>query len=153
MIGMFLFWKTRKIKVGCKEKKLQQELNKYKPVIFCRLDMDPPCKVIIYEILPAFRLFLAKQLIKKHGYTQMEAASKMGITQAAISQYITAKRAAKGIIELDINYPLVESMAIEAAEKIAKNKMKPDEITTYFCQLCKTIKENNYCIWLFSKTF
>ena len=108
--------------------------------------MDPPCLAVIYRILPAFRLLLAKQLINNHGYTQMEAARRIGITQSAISQYITSKRATRGIQELGTNYPLMKSMANEAAEKIANNKMSPDEITTYFCKLCMTMRENNYSI-------
>ena len=108
--------------------------------------MDPPCKAVIFTILPTFRLLMAKQLVIKHGYTQTEAARKIGITQGAISQYMTAKRAAKGTKGICINYPLIESMAREAAEKIANNKMNPDEITTYFCKLCTTMRENNYCI-------
>lgn len=126
--------------------KRQYGFNKYKGVIFHRLAMDPPCLNVIYKILPAFRLLLAKQLINNHGYTQMEAARRIGITQGAISQYINSKRATKGTKELGINYALVESMANEAAEKIANNKMNPDEITTYFCKLCLTMRENNYSI-------
>ena len=108
--------------------------------------MDPPCQTVIYKILPAFRFLLAKQLIDKYGFTQMEVAGKIGITQSAISQYLTSKRAVKGLQELGINYHLVESMANEVAEKIANNEMNPFEITTYFCKLCTTIKEDNYFI-------
>lgn len=107
--------------------------------------MDPPCQAVINKILPTFRFLMVKQLIHKHGYTQTKAARKIGITQSAISQYMTSKRATRGK-ELGINYPLVESMAHEAADKIAHNKMKPDEIITYFCKLCTTMKENNYVI-------
>jgi predicted transcriptional regulator len=88
---------------------------------------------------------MAKQLISKHGLTQEEVACKMGITQSAVSQYMTSKRATRGN-QLGINYPLVESMAHEAADKIANNQMKADEIITYFCELCTTMKENNYVI-------
>lgn len=108
--------------------------------------MDPPCQNVIYKILPAFRLLLAKQLIDKYGLTQMEAASKIGITQAAISQYLASKRAVKGIDELGINYPLVESMANEVAQKIVNDEMNPFETTTYFCKICTIIKKSNYFI-------
>jgi len=89
---------------------------------------------------------MAKQLVKKHGYKQREAARKIGITQAAISHYLAEKRGARGIKDLRINFPLVESMACEAAEKIANNEMNPDEIITYFCKLCTTMRESNYYI-------
>lgn len=107
--------------------------------------MDPPCKAVINKILPTFRYLVAKKLISKYGFTQETAAQKMDITQSAISQYMTSKRATRGK-QLGINFPLVESMANEAAKKIAKNKMKPDEITTYFCNLCMIMREDNYII-------
>ena len=107
--------------------------------------MDPPCQTVITKILPTFRFLLAKRLIEKHGYTQDMVAQKMGITQSAVSQYMTSKRATRGK-ELDINYPIVESMANEAAEKLAKNEMNPAEVITYFCKLCMTMRESNYCI-------
>ena len=102
--------------------------------------MDPPCQAMIYKILPTFRFLMAKQLINKHGYTQTKAARKMGITQSAISQYINLKRATRRK-ELGANYSLVESMAHEAAAKIAKNEMNPDELTTYFCKLCNALSD------------
>ena len=107
--------------------------------------MDPPCQIVITKILPTFRFLVAKQLTSKHGFTQMQAANKMGITQSAISQYLASKRATRGK-DLDINYSLVESMAKETAEKIARNQLNPAEIVTYFCKLCMTMRESNYCI-------
>jgi predicted transcriptional regulator len=52
-----------------------------------------PCEIIVWHILPAIRRELTKIMIEKHGLTQKEAAKKMGLTEAAISRYLTGKRA------------------------------------------------------------
>jgi predicted transcriptional regulator len=105
--------------------------------------MDFQCSEIVNKVLPTFRSLLAKTLINKHGYTQIQAASKIGVTQAAISNYLNSKRAKKRHNTLGINYALVESIANETAEKIVTNEIKPDEITIYFCKFCNSFKDNS----------
>jgi hypothetical protein len=105
--------------------------------------MDFECKEMVTKVLPTFRSLLAKTLVNKHGYTQTQAASKIGVTQAAISNYLNSKRATKSHKILDIKYALLESIAFETAEKIANNEIKPDEITIYFCKFCNSFKESS----------
>lgn len=59
-----------------------------------------PCESFGRYALPKFRLLVAKELIEKYGFTQTEAARKLGITQAAISQYLHSKRGYRGIPKL-----------------------------------------------------
>ncbi|MBU5557926.1 MAG: helix-turn-helix domain-containing protein [Candidatus Aenigmatarchaeota archaeon] len=48
--------------------------------------VKPYCELVVKEILPGVRALLAGELIKS-GLTQAKAAAKLGVTQAAISQY------------------------------------------------------------------
>jgi predicted transcriptional regulator len=105
--------------------------------------MDFQCKEIVARVIPTFRSLLAKALIDKYGYTQTQAASKIGVTQAAISHYLNSKRAKKGRKTLGIDYALLESIARETAEKIVADEIKPDEITIYFCKFCNSFKESS----------
>jgi len=57
--------------------------------------MKTPCEEVIKEVIPTIRALIAKDLCLKYGFTQIEAAKKLGITQAAISQYISLKRGGK----------------------------------------------------------
>jgi predicted transcriptional regulator len=50
------------------------------------------CEEIVWYLLPLIRKEFAKSLIKDHGLTQRKAAEKLGITEAAVSQYILKKR-------------------------------------------------------------
>ena len=54
-----------------------------------------PQEIEVWHVLPAIRRELASSLIKDCGYTQKQAARTLEITEAAISQYLSHKRAAK----------------------------------------------------------
>jgi len=103
--------------------------------------MYPSCEVVGRYILPILRSLVAKQLIEKHNFTQIEAAEKLGTTQAAISQYIHSKRGHKGIANYEEILPLIRAAASQTAEGIASGKMGADEITLNFCKLCASLRE------------
>lgn len=57
-----------------------------------------PCEVAVWELLPTIRRMLAITLIKEHALNQRDTARILGLTEAAVSQYISSKRG--GRIEL-----------------------------------------------------
>lgn len=101
--------------------------------------MRPPCELIVREIIPAFRTLVAKQLIKKHHFSQMEVAKRLGTTQATISYYLDSKRGKKGMEQLQ-SKPLVRVTASEVAQRIANNKFSLIDATLEFCKLCRALK-------------
>lgn len=52
-----------------------------------------PQEIEVWYIIPALRRELAKVLTTEHNLSQKEVAKLLGVTEAAISQYIKAKRA------------------------------------------------------------
>ena len=54
-----------------------------------------PQEIEVLFILPALRRELSKELIKTYGITYEKTGKLLGITKAAVSQYISHKRAAK----------------------------------------------------------
>lgn len=66
--------------------------------MFVVLCLKSPCELVIWYLLPTVRSELAKELIKL-GLSQKEAASRLGISEAAISHYTKGKRGKK--IDLD----------------------------------------------------
>jgi predicted transcriptional regulator len=101
--------------------------------------MSTLCESIARYLLPLYRAFVAKELIEKYSYTQVEAAKKLGTTQAAISQYMTSKRGHKRIPNYDEIVPLVQNAAAKVAERIATTKMNPEEFSASFCELCMSL--------------
>ncbi len=104
--------------------------------------MRPPCEIVVRYILPAFRSMVAKELIEKHGFTQVAAAKKLGTTQAAISYYLDAKRGGKRLKQLSQN-PTIQEAIISTAEGIASDKMKAEEAMTQFCDLCNDLRRQD----------
>ena len=49
--------------------------------------MKPFCEIIVQMILPGIRALVAKELMETHGLTQEQTADKLGVSQAAVSQY------------------------------------------------------------------
>ena len=76
-----------------------------------------PQEIEVWYVIPAIRRELTKLLTKKHGLSYDKAGAALGITKAAISQYINNKRAS------NINlHPLVLQEIEKSAKKIIKDK-------------------------------
>ena len=75
--------------------------------------MHTPQEIDVWYILPAVRKEIALALAKK-GLKQREIARKLGMTEAAVSQYVKKKRAKS--IELPVN---IRKEIHKAAENLA----------------------------------
>ena len=58
--------------------------------------MPLPCEVAASSIVPAIKAKIARRL-KREGMKQKEIAKVLGVTESAVSQYLSKKRAVKGI--------------------------------------------------------
>jgi predicted transcriptional regulator len=97
------------------------------------MGLKPPCEAIVQEIMPVIRSLVAKELVKNYKMTEVEVARRMGITQAAVSQYIYGKRGRRK--RLPISLSELKGMAKDYAEMIAKEGAgKPG--SDWFCQYC-----------------
>ena len=88
-----------------------------------------PCESITWYMLPALRRGLAIKLIQHHGCTQKEAAGLLGLTDAAVSQYLARKRGTVDFAELR-----PEELE-KSALAILKGALPDKEI----CRLCKLL--------------
>jgi len=62
------------------------------------------CDTMVRNLLPPMRAEMVSRLIQKQGISQSDAAKRLGITRAAISQYMSRKRGAGEVVlstELD----------------------------------------------------
>jgi len=101
--------------------------------------LKPPCEVISRYFLPAFRSLVAKRLIKDYAFTQVAAAKKLGITQAAISQYLYSKRGAEKLNQLE-KIPEVKEVVTALAKEIAEGNVSGEEVVLRLCEACKALK-------------
>ena len=105
--------------------------------------MKPPCMVVVQYVLPAIRVLIAKELIEKHGLKRVRVAEKMGITPAAVTQYLKEIRGERAV-------KIVESSgeAIRVVSKIADGLAK-DEASVYdvledICRACRIMMSNGF---------
>lgn len=99
--------------------------------------MKVPCEIIVWNVLPIIRKEFVKNLIETHNFTQRAAADKLGITEAAVSRYISGKR---GILEIYSDRILKEFK--KSTYKIVKgnNKVVIKEI----CRICRIMKSEEF---------
>ena len=98
------------------------------------MTLRTPCEIIVWKILPAIRSELAKELVEKKGFSQKETAEKLGLTEAAVSRYISGKRADTKIIGNGLKKEIIHS----TNQIIAGNEKT---VISEICRICDYLKE------------
>ncbi len=102
-----------------------------------------PQEVEVWYLIPAIRKELAKVFIKEYHLKQKQVAEVLGITEAAVSQYLKSKRGQ------EVKFSPKEMAEIEkAAKRIAINDENSTEVLYGLCSvfrgsefLCKIHKK------------
>jgi predicted transcriptional regulator len=100
--------------------------------------MKTPCELVVKAVLPTVRASIARELIREHGKTQKEAAKILGVTTAAVSQYLSEKRATKRYLDA-FQSEEFDHIVRQAAHTIASS---PGELETMkaFCRCCMNVR-------------
>ncbi len=102
--------------------------------------MSPQCEFTGKYILPIFRSMIAKELVQKYRLSQTDAAKKLGTTQAAVSQYLSSKRAYKGMdmTQVEVFLPKIKLVAEATAQKLVSGDVLAGDVAVDFCCLCSS---------------
>lgn len=100
--------------------------------------MKLPCEIVVRDVLPVVRAVVVKELAEKYDFTQEEIASKLGITQAAVSYYLGAKRGYKTRLLKEAKS--IEEAGHKIAEGVARGTITQMEIIENICKMCKTLR-------------
>ncbi|MDD5502247.1 MAG: helix-turn-helix domain-containing protein [Candidatus Thermoplasmatota archaeon] len=95
--------------------------------------MKMPCELIVWYVLPSIRRDLATKL-KKKGMAQKDIAEKLGITPAAVSQYLKSRR---GLSKF--NNKEMETQIGHLADEIAAGRIK--DLQPGICGICGVCKK------------
>ena len=113
--------------------------------------MKPYCETVTQFVLPKMRALIAKRLMEKYKLTQQDAASKLGITQSAISQYTRELRGSKiKILEKD---EIVNKEIEKFVDRAASGEFDSLTMLCSFCNICKTIRKRKILCSIHSKVF
>lgn len=91
------------------------------------------CEYMMWSGLPVIRKGIAESMINDFGLSQKETAEKLGVTPAAICQYVSKKR---GRIEISDEKVLSEMKV--SAESIITNG--GESVISETCRICKILR-------------
>jgi len=91
-----------------------------------------PCEYMMWNGLPVIRKEIAESMITNFGLSQKEAAEKLGVTPAAVCQYLSKKRGKIKIVDSHILNEINKS-----AERIIENK--GNMIVPETCRICRIL--------------
>jgi len=113
--------------------------------------MKPYCETVAQNLLPTLRALIAKELMEKYKLTQQATASKLGLTQSAISQYMRELRGSKTrILEKD---NIVNKEIENFASRIVSEELNALATLDAFCNICRTIRKRKLLCEIHLKAF
>ena len=101
--------------------------------------MRPPCEIVSTQVLPTIRAILVEDLVDRHKLSQVEVAKMLGITQPAVSQYLSALRG-KGSIKKILSKGEVGESLSKLSDAVASGKISQGQIVNRYCAICKSLQ-------------
>ena len=101
-----------------------------------------PAEIESKTLIPALRSILAKTLAEKHEIREDEISKMLGVTQAAISNYIRGTRGDPELIKKLLAEAQVSEMIHEISDDLASDKAYSPSSLSKFIGLCNFIKSS-----------
>ena len=101
-----------------------------------------PAEIESKTLIPALRAILAKTLAEKHEIREDEISKMLGVTQAAISNYIRGTRGDPELIKKLLAEAQVSEMIHEISDDLASDKAYSPSSLSKFIGLCNFIKSS-----------
>ena len=99
-----------------------------------------PAEIESRSLIPALRAILAKDLAKKYNIREDKISQMLGVTQAAISNYIRGTRGDPKLIEKLMAEKQVSEMIIDITDNLASDRAYTPSSLSKFIGLCNYIK-------------
>ena len=101
-----------------------------------------PAEIESKTLIPALRAILAKKLAKDHNIREEEISKMLGVTQAAISNYIRGTRGDPALIAKLLTEKQVASLIDELCDSLASDRAYTPSSLSKFIGLCNYIKSS-----------
>jgi predicted transcriptional regulator len=114
--------------------------------------MKPPCTVMAQYVLPTLRMLIIRELVERRGMRRVEASRKVGLTPAAVTQYMKGKRGQVFMEELSKSEYTMKIVS-EIADAIKNGDMSSHEITQKICVICKKIRSEEFVFKMYKNNY
>jgi predicted transcriptional regulator len=101
-------------------------------------NMKPPCMIVVQHILPALRVAIAKELVYNYKLKKTDVSELMGLTPAAITQYLNRSRGENAKILEDSSE--VNNLIKEIAQDMVEGESPPDMLLLKMCRICHVVR-------------
>ncbi len=101
-----------------------------------------PAEIESKTLIPALRAILAKKLAEDHKIREDEISKMLGVTQAAVSNYIRGTRGDPQLIKKLLAEEQVSKMISELSENLASDMAYTPSSLSKFIGLCNYIKSS-----------
>ncbi|HXW01859.1 MAG TPA: transcriptional regulator [Candidatus Nitrosotenuis sp.] len=101
-----------------------------------------PAEIESKTLIPALRAILAKKLAEEHSVREDEISKMLGVTQAAISNYIRGTRGDPKLIQKLVTDEQVSQMLNELSDRLASDMAYTPSSLAKFISLCNYIKSS-----------
>jgi len=101
-----------------------------------------PSEIESKSLIPALRAIIAKKLANEHKIREDQISKMLGVTQAAISNYIRGTRGDPELIKKLLAEKQVSEIIIEICNNLATDKSYTPSTLAKFIGLCNYIKSS-----------
>ncbi len=101
-----------------------------------------PAEIESKTLIPALRAILAKNLAEKYHIREDQISQLLGVTQAAVSNYIRGTRGNPKLIEKLLQEKQVAEMIYDISESLSSDKAYTPSSLSKFIGLCNYIKSS-----------
>jgi hypothetical protein len=101
-----------------------------------------PAEIESKTLIPALRAILAKKLAEEHKIREDEISKMLGVTQAAISNYIRGTRGDPKLIQKLASDEQVSQLINELSDSLASDMAYTPSSLARFISLCNYIKSS-----------
>jgi predicted transcriptional regulator len=102
--------------------------------------MKTACELVSSLVLPILRAWIAEEATKIFGMKQKDVARQLGLSKAAITQYLKRKRADIGLGKR--KFKGVESLIRQTARQMASGEVREMELMMQVCKICSHLRNS-----------
>ena len=99
-----------------------------------------PSEIESKLLIPALRAILSKELVIEKGLKEEEVARMLGITQAAVSNYVRGTRGDNELISKLVSLSEIMSMIKEISDDLSTNRAYTAKTLSKFIALCNYMR-------------